>query len=303
MNYFTIAKRERDQDNFFEWLLRSYDSKNEAEKAASLSLFKLLIPDFDCDEKIVNVCVRQQMKFKGAGIPDLLLFVDIGKKKYLICIEDKVDAAIKNNLSAYKKYIEENYAKILKKLRVICVDVELKFFVIKTGLYLSGSDSGKIEKSGFELLGRDQIAKCLEMNNKGSELIEMFLASLNYSEDTPLTEFSRRKEHLVNYLGDKTHRATVFDEEKEKYHITLDCSNSSCLELNNFSLSSPELKFRLFGRGPFTNDGTCFSRVFKNSTIECLACGSKTMKEKSLGELTKALKEIIDDAERGLKEN
>ena len=173
--------------------------------------------------------------------------------------------------------------------------------MIKTGLYLSDSDSGKIEKSGFELLGRDQIAKCLEMNNKGSELIEMFLASLNYSEDTPLTEFSRRKEHLANYLGDKTHRAIVFD--GEKYRITLDCPGSHRLELSISSLLSPELKFRLFGRGPFTNDGTCFSRVFKNSTIECLARGSKTMKEKSLGELTKALKEIIANAERGLKGN
>lgn len=115
MNYFTIAKRERDQDNFFEWLLRSYDSKNEAEKAASISLFKLLIPDFGCGEKIVNVCVRQQMDFEEAGIPDLLVFVDIGKKKYLICIEDKIDAAIKNNLSAYKKYIERNREKILQK--------------------------------------------------------------------------------------------------------------------------------------------------------------------------------------------
>lgn len=300
MNYFTIAKRERDQDNFFEWLLRSYDSKNEAEKAASISLFKLLIPDFGCGEKIVNVCVRQQMDFEEAGIPDLLVFVDIGKKKYLICIEDKIDAAIKNNLSAYKKYIERNREKILQKIIVNCVDAEPRFFVIKTGLYLSDSDSEKIEKSGFELLDRNQIAKCLKMNNKGSELIEMFLASLNYSEDTPLTVFSRRKEHLANYLGDKTHRAIVFD--GKKYRITLDCPGSHRLELSIPSLLSPKLSFRLFGRGPFANVGGCLARI-NQSEIECLAHGTKIMKEKTLGELTKALKEIIANAERGLKEN
>ena len=94
MNFFSIANKEADQDHFFHWLLMSYNSGDEVERSASQSFYRLLLGERI--GTVIDAKVKIQADFKGNGRIDFLCFVKTKNAEFLVAIEDKKTAPIRN---------------------------------------------------------------------------------------------------------------------------------------------------------------------------------------------------------------
>lgn len=292
MHFFEVARTERDQDVFIEWILSLYDSDLLEERVISRKFYEMLLPTLNPDEKIISARTKREFNLGKAGRIDIICVVETERKTYLVAIEDKVNASLSNDLLAYENYIRGNKTAIIKKFHMVSKEIKEIFIVFKTGLRLSDLERRKIKESSFVLVDREKIIKHLKESS--NYLIKEFLYSISYSDSSSLTKFSRYKDLLCSRLNEML--KTSIDYNNGKYKIELDDENKFWIEINDFSLTSPEVTIRLYG-DKIKKTQDCYFELIKHSDHKLV--GRKTIKlcKSTLGELSKVLKEAIDAAE------
>ena len=293
MNYFTVANKECDQDNFIHWLMESFDSNNSDEKEACYSFLRMAIETINDNDSIEVVKVRRQVNLGGKGQIDFLCMVKTSKQLYLLAIEDKIDASIKNNLAAYYEYISNNQKNLIANFGCHSENVKTNYILLKTGIHLSSFDEKKIKNSHFKLIDRNMFFSCLS-KYKNHYLIGDFLQSKDYSDLTPLNKFQRKKNYLCDYLSKELGVSIQFYD--NKYQIE-NFENYYSLHLNDFSLSSSKLDIYVVGKYKKGLDNSYF-KIIKSSKYNRIASKHIELKTSNILELKKELIVVIDEAKK-----
>lgn len=291
MYFFKIAKKERDLDNFIEWIVSLYDSDSDDEKSICRKFLMMLLTNFDFEEKIISIKVKREFGLEQVGRIDLLCVIEMSNKIYLLAIENKINAPINNNLKEYANYINNNKENIVRNLNLNIKDIEVKYFVIKIGLTLTTTDKGKINNSPFILIDRRTIIDCL----CGSQnyLIKDFLNSIDYSENTKLEDFSRHKDDLASWLSNQLNCSVIFN--NKEYEISLTQFNDFKIKINDFSLSSPVIKITLEGdKTKIRTELQNFKTVKKSKNNVIGKKKVSLLDNPTLGALVLNLKELIE---------
>lgn len=151
LNYYNIATKECNQDDFITWVMKNYKTNDEE--------LKLLAKQFICEffnnnpilinnyTKIKKMKVVKQRKMQNV-IFDITLEFEVDDTYFFLIIEDKINAELNNNLKEYKeiakKYLEgRNYIleAIVYKSMNFNPNEELK--IINSGF--RGFDKNKIK--------------------------------------------------------------------------------------------------------------------------------------------------------------
>ena len=209
MNFFIIAKKESDQDNFILWLLESFDSTIGIERDASIAFARCLINS--CDARIDKLSIKYQPNFNEGGRPDFVIGIKTETKDYLILLEDKIDAPIKNDLSAYKNYLEENEGLFCSRFGLNSINLNPVYLVLKTGI-ITESDSLIARNSGYRLINATGFANVLR-EFSSHYLINSFVNKITIDDHELLVSFSNRKEQLFSWLATKFGKKFVFNQE------------------------------------------------------------------------------------------
>lgn len=150
VNYYNIASKESNQDEFIEWVLKNYESYDEELKLLSKQFICIFFNNnstlIDHYNEIRNLKVFKQRKMNNV-IFDITLEFEINNIYFFLIIEDKINAQLNNNLKEYKeiakKYLEgRNYI--------------LEGIVYKS-TYFNPVEKLKINKSGFKGLDKNDI--------------------------------------------------------------------------------------------------------------------------------------------------
>ena len=209
MNFFKIAKKESDQDNFIRWLLESFDSTDDVEKYASIAFARCLINSSDAI--IDKPSIKYQPNFNEGGRPDFVIGIKTETKDYLILLEDKIDAPINNDLSAYRNYLVENERLFCSRFGLNSIKLNPVYLVFKTGI-ITESDSLIAKNSGYRLIDATGIANVLK-EFSSHYLIKSFVEKIWFDDHELLVSFSNRKEQLFRWLATKLGKKFVFNQE------------------------------------------------------------------------------------------
>lgn len=113
---FKFASHELSQDAFLRWLFENKDETEELRNYADSLLRKLLgLKDGNHSIKVVKTTAQE-------GHIDVLVSLKVDEKDYVLAIEDKINASVKqednqkSQIEEYSKYLAEHYeGKIIKK--------------------------------------------------------------------------------------------------------------------------------------------------------------------------------------------
>ena len=177
-NIFEISSKELSQDAFFAWLIRWGDPELKDENPnlfkAAQDFIRFLIAS-DEEHEIERARIRRQWM----GI-DIIAWITTNKKKYLIVIEDKLNANQHGNqLERYKKKVENHCKEELTKKNDKLTPV---YIYLKTG-----NDSLRIQKrvedEGYRYIGRMDVLKVIRKREVENDVFNEFKSYLEEVEE------------------------------------------------------------------------------------------------------------------------
>lgn len=209
INYYAIASKESNQDEFITWVLKNYNTNDNNNEIKLLSM-QFICEFFNNDlflknnyERIKNLKVFKQRKMNNK-IFDVTLEFEIDKKYYFLIIEDKINAELNNDLKRYKEIAEE----YLKGR-----DYILKGIVYKSSQFHPG-EIQKINDSGFTAIGKEEI-KSLFLNAKiefkNSIIKDYFNNIFRPYKDLPFSLWNQKKFYLFLEEYVDIHKKSNFD--------------------------------------------------------------------------------------------
>lgn len=295
MNFFEIASKEADQDNFISWLLKSYNSQCDLEKNASYAFINELAEHKFVD--IVNV-IEKKSKI-GNGIPDFTIGIEEKEQCFVILIEDKVNASINNDLSSYKSNLEKDIDNVCNQLFRKRVDNPiLKFVLIKTG-HVSEQEKKTVEAKGFRLIDSKKLESILS-DFCSHYLISSFVEKISMKKNK-LFDYSRTEEELYDEIANELNTKCKIINKKKVLFLLDDLE--SYIQMEIICLISGDIKLRACSkRSDFILNKELW-KIVKNSKANVPVKGRRdlTIGNCSLNELIEELNKYFTDANKCFK--
>lgn len=295
MNFFEIASKEADQDNFIRWLLKSYNSQCDLEKNASYTFINELAEHKFVD--IVNV-IEKKSKI-GNGIPDFTIGIEEKEQCFVILIEDKVNASINNDLSSYKSNLEKDIDDVCNQLFKKRVDNPiLKFVLIKTG-HVSEQEKKTVEAKGFRLIDSKKLESILS-DFCSHYLISSFVEKISMKKNK-LFDYSRTEEELYDEIANELNTKCKIINKKKVLFLLDDLE--SYIQMEIICLISGDIKLRACSkRSDFILNKELW-KIVKNSKANVPVKGRRelTIGNCSPSELINELNKYFTDANKCFK--
>ena len=177
-NYFEINNQELAQDCFLAWLFELFDSENQKLQEAFSALIKCFETKICETGKLLRTKVLRQYSPKGSTFRfDLVCLIELEKEAWLMLVEDKVKAPLKNNLEKYKAAFEsdtsllETFGLNLSKKIHYCYELFI------SGRYAYSEEKEKAKTAGFNCIEFADLKRALAPYRNAHYLIEDFLIS------------------------------------------------------------------------------------------------------------------------------
>ena len=171
-NLFNFATKELSQDAFLRWLFENYNCENESVRLACRCLFNAFtsvsdIPTLHFDE------ITKLETFSQWKNIDITIEFEIGKAKYLICIEDKTSSDEHNQLATYNKHIDKcrsNFTHVFK-------------IFYKTNI-IDSAERQRVETQGWHIYDIFDISSLFADIKATSEVLAYYIESINSIRDS-----------------------------------------------------------------------------------------------------------------------
>lgn len=195
--FFEIAAKEKYQDAFFKWLFMNYNCEDKNVADCSCRLISYLLNNMISADEIKDVRFDN---IPGNSKLDIIIIVN---HLYCICIEDKVEANLKNNLEKYSGDIDAYFK-----------DYKIYKYVIKLDDRLTKEEREKCKKNNFVIITAKDLDEILAIGKTNYLISDFYSTRLN--DDFKVKhkyEFARIFESDINIQKMKKEFNLEYDKE------------------------------------------------------------------------------------------